>query len=471
MLLPRLAMLLILAAAAMGAAGPPREEMRPDFARSDTIVPDTPVGAKFRWLLGVLNGEPAGEPTDHFTDQFLVEVPPAKITKMLRDISEGQENEQGGGFDLVRINAGAAPTGLVAVIEAQESGNQARVDIGVDPRSGKIDFLSVRPEGQGGGDGGGEPDPLESLKKIPGRVSLHAVLLPPADMQDAEPARVLTYQPELTLAIGSTFKLWVLGALADAIRRGDTAWDQPLEIRDALKSLPPGTMQLQPEGAGFPLREFALRMISISDNTAADHLISYLGRDKVETWMAGCVVQPRLNQPLLTTREMFTLKIPGDPNLPLRWNVASERSRRRLLAENGAIARAEPNVAALPLWKNPIQVENIQWFAATPDLCKTIANLRTLEQLPNMDPLAVAMRTNRGADLDNALWIRVAFMSGSEPGVLNYTWMLDRDDGRCFALSMTWNQEFAPLDEARFHAEALKIIDHLGKFARQPSPD
>lgn len=467
--LPRLVSVLVLAASTLAIpahAGPPKPQSVPSFARENRAIPDSPVGAKFRWLIGVLNGEPAGEPADNFTPEFLKEVPPKKITKMLLDITEGQESGRGGGFGIVRINPGSAPTGLVALIAANASGNEARVELGVDPKSGKIDFLSVTPSGGGGGgDGPSPPDPLDSLKKLSGRVSLYAVLLPPADQSELEPAKVLEYQPAITCAIGSTFKLWILGALAEGVSKGDIKWDEPLAIKNSLKSLASGDMQLQAEGATFPISTFAEKMFSISDNTAADHLLDRVGRANAEAFMASCVAQPRLNYPLLSTREMFTLKIPGDPNLPLRWNVASERNRRKMVAEGGAVAKAEPNTLALSLWTKPVQVENIEWFASTMDLCKTVHQLHKLEAKPGMDQLTRIWTINPGIDLDKNIWHRVAFKGGSEPGVLNFTWMLERADGRTFALSMSWNQtdpnNNTQIDHTRFAEEARKAITHL----------
>jgi len=211
-------------------------------------------------------------------------------------------------------------------------------------------------------------------------------------------------------------------------------------------------------------------MISISDNTAADHLLFLVGREKAEAFMATCTAQPRLNQPMLSTREIFTLKLPGDPNLPLRWNVASERSRRRMLAEGGAVAKAEPVAAAALAWTKPVQVQNIEWFATTPDLCNAVHKLRTLAQFPGMDPLMHAWTINPGVPFDKNIWPRIAFKGGSEPGVLCLTWLLERDDGRTFALAMTWNDENKPVDTDRFITEARKIVDHLAQFARNGEP-
>ena len=114
------------------------------------------------------------------------------------------------------------------------------------------------------------------------------------------------------LAIESVFELWVLAELANQIAEGTAAWDEPLEVRADLRSNPAGQVYQLADGDTLTLREYAEAMISISDNTATDHLIDRLGRESVETAMARAgVTEPELNQPFLATREFFWLKVPG----------------------------------------------------------------------------------------------------------------------------------------------------------------
>ncbi len=105
------------------------------------------------------------------------------------------------------------------------------------------------------------------------------------------------------LAVGSTFKLYVLLSLVDHILSGEVTWASEVAIRDRWKSLPFGTMQDEPQGALFSLYAFAENMISASDNTATDHLIYTLGRERVETtWRAAQHHPSSLNTPLFSTR-------------------------------------------------------------------------------------------------------------------------------------------------------------------------
>ena len=87
-----------------------------------------------------------------------------------------------------------------------------------------------------------------------------------------------------------------------------------------------GRAQNVAAGTGVPLRRYAEPMISISDNTAADHLIHRLGRRAVEAQMTRFgMARPLLDTPFLTTRELFVLKGSADRSL----RAATARSRRR----------------------------------------------------------------------------------------------------------------------------------------------
>ena len=68
----------------------------------------------------------------------------------------------------------------------------------------------------------------------------------------------------------------VLAEVAREIASGRRSWNDTLAIRDEWKSLPSGTMQNLPEGTEVTLREAAEAMISISDNTATDHLVHFV---------------------------------------------------------------------------------------------------------------------------------------------------------------------------------------------------
>ena len=61
---------------------------------------------------------------------------------------------------------------------------------------------------------------------------------------------------ESLLPLASVFKVYVLGALVDAVRSGEISWDDPIQIRDEFDSLG-GTTASEEPGTEFPVRELA----------------------------------------------------------------------------------------------------------------------------------------------------------------------------------------------------------------------
>ena len=85
--------------------------------------------------------------------------------------------------------------------------------------------------------------------------------------------------------LGSMFKLYVLGTVAERIRSGAFGWDTELTITPELKSLAGGQLQDRPDGSKVTVLEATRLMISISDNTATDLLIHKVGKKAVERTM------------------------------------------------------------------------------------------------------------------------------------------------------------------------------------------
>lgn len=234
-------------------------------------------------------------------------------------------------------------------------------------------------------------------------------------------------QPDTPLAVGSAFKLAVLAALDTKVQMGELAWDDIVRLEESWRSLPSGTMQDWPVASPVTLHTLATQMISTSDNTATDALISILGREFVEMF------SPR-NAPFLTTREAFILKNRENVATLERFRQADTAERRAILEE----ARDLPLPGVETLDVNPVALD-IEWYLTTRELCGLMGAVRHLD----------LMGVNPGlAERDD--WARVAFKGGSEPGVLNLTTWLEREDGSFYCVSATWNNEAEVLDDLRF---------------------
>jgi beta-lactamase class A len=363
---------------------------------------------------------------------------------------------------VVNIAQGRSPDELVVLLVSSANDRYTQLRLATDAQ-GRITGLLLSPAVDV--DTGDIPtwERLDQrLSALRGSASLAAM-----DVTDpARPAPVHEFRPDQRLAVGSTFKLYILGALAEMIRAGEASWDEPLAIKDDLKSLPGGRMQLEMEATEFPLSRYAELMIAVSDNTAADHLLAFIGRRRVEDYVAAHSAPDPRNVPLLSTMEMFKLKLGPDRGLAGRYGAADEATRRTMLAPEGEVTATVPSFAAAALWRAPYEIGRIEWFFTTAELAGVMADLHRLEQQPGMEPLHRILRQNPGLSFDRERWTSVAYKGGSEPGVLNMTWLLERDDGRVFAVSITWNDVKEPVELARLAELAGAAVRLLGKADR-----
>lgn len=300
---------------------------------------------------------------------------------------------------------------------------------------------------------GAEPSPKDAMPALfgeivglPGEVSLAA-----ARLDESGPTLFLTQKAERPMAIGSGFKLFILAETVRQVKAGGRRWSDV--VRLGAPSLPSGLLQEWPKGSPLTLHSLAALMISRSDNSAADTLLAVLGRHKVEAVLPELgVAAPTLNRPFLSTREAFLLKY-GDPALLRRWTNADESARRALLGELAGADAARLDRARFT--GRPTAIREAEWFASPADLVRTLDWLRRSGDSIALDLLAI----NPG--LDPALAKSFAYFGykgGSEPGVLNMSFLLKNREGRWLAVSASWNNAGAPLDEARFVALMSRLV-------------
>src|SRR5690606_18904342 len=131
--------------------------------------------------------------------------------------------------------------------------------------------------------------------------------------------------------LGSTFKLYVLGAVQQAVLDGDVSWDDTVTVTSASRVPTSLDTDKLPDGTALSIADAARSMIAVSDNTATDLLIDLVGRESVEQAVADMGhADPAAMRPLLTTRELFLLGW-SDPALRTAWSEADEQGRRDIL--------------------------------------------------------------------------------------------------------------------------------------------
>ena len=252
------------------------------------------------------------------------------------------------------------------------------------------------------------------------------------------------------LAVGSTFKLFILSALQQQIEAGVHRWDEVVALQEDLKSLPSGFLQTWPAGSQLTVESLATLMISQSDNTATDHLLHFVGRQAVEDLLPGSAEDDSRNRPFLATREAFVLKDPANARLLQRWRRS--RERRSLLAPLAALPMPDVNI-----FNAGPQALDVEWFFTAKELCQVMKSVADL-------PL---MQINPGL-LNSTDWQTVAFKGGSEPGVENFTTYLVDQQNNHYCIAATWNQSTG-IDELKFSTLYRSLIE--GVRAIDSAPD
>jgi beta-lactamase class A len=386
-------------------------------------------------LVRLLNSEI--EPQALFSPAFLAQVPPAQVAGIAAQL----RTSYGRAKSASRIETDSPTAGIVSVA-FERATVRIRMVVDRNPPQQVAELVIVGAESSAAD----VPALFGEIVGLPGEVSLAA-----ARLEEAGPADFLTQKAERPLGIGSSFKLFVLAELVRQVQAGERQWRDVVPL--GAPSLPSGLLQDWPRGSPITLHSLAALMISRSDNSAADTLLAVLGRDKVEALLPALGVKaPGLNRPFLSTREAFVLKL-GDPALPDRWKAADEAGRRALLPALAAadISKLDPSRLA----GRPAEIGTVEWFASPADLVRTLDWLRRSGDSTALDLLAI----NPGlAPALTREFAYVGYKGGSEPGVLNMSFLLKSREGRWMAVSATWNNASAPLDEPRFAALMSRLV-------------
>lgn len=249
------------------------------------------------------------------------------------------------------------------------------------------------------------------------------------------------------LAIASTFKIYVLGELARQVQAGAVSWDDPITLTDSLRSMPSGDFAWAQAGQQVTVRQLAEAMIWQSDNTATDHLIAHLGRENVErTFAAYGHADPEANVPLLLTRELFAIKMWQPEAWMTQYVAASNQEQLALLSSEISNMQINPS-GGWGKWNGPTAIDGIEWFASAEDLCRAMVALWTMGAQPGLEPVREILTGNRGGIGQEDVWPHVGFKAGYEAGVVNSTYVLERDDGRVFFVTAGFNHPTGVVDQ------------------------
>ncbi|KAB8193486.1 hypothetical protein FH608_019830 [Nonomuraea phyllanthi] len=421
-------------AATSAAASATPTQVAPTRTAAAPEIPDTPAGRQLRWLLDALTRAPVpdSELAGHFTATFLENIPPEQMNQVLvafkglrlEQITKSQDRE------LVALGtAGGAPYEISLSVDA----------------TGLIDYLRFGTPKAPAPTSWAELD--ERLAKVaPETGFLAAEVTGHGTCRPVHGVARRTARP-----LGSMFKLYVLGAVAERIRGGAFGWDTELTITPELKSLPSGELQDRPDGSKVTVLEAAKLMISISDNTATDLLIHKVGRRAVERTMRAWGGHDRRNVPFLTTRELFVLKGADYPRYAKRYLSMRTPQRRAYL---------DKVVGKVPLsditpWTSPRALDTLEWYGSPTDVCEAYAHLA---KLPDEHVGEVLSINDAGLGLDRGQWPAVWHKGGSEPGVFDMSFLARSSNGRTYVVTAMAGDPAKPLDQTRLGPELLGLV-------------
>jgi beta-lactamase class A len=442
-------------------AGPPEAappQVPPPAA--SVALPDTAAGRQLAWVAASFAQPPSeADVTTRFTADFTSHEPVRDLVALF-----GRLGAQLAPLVIDRVEPGATPDRLTVVAHSSRPGTppdaKMQIALTVEPsephRIAGLTFRRLI-----------DAQPAASWDEVQARMKAVApsVGFSAAEITGGRCVPLAGLEPKKPLAIGSTFQLYVLDALATQIAAKKRSWSDPIAIDDAKKSLPPGALRSEAAGQIFTARQLAERMIAGSDNTAADHLLAFVGRRAVEETVkaAGNAAAAR-DVPFLSTRDVFALKLLATPD-EQRAYVAADVPRRRKLLEGWEKRDLAKALEAMKSgWREPRMVDSIEWFASAEDLCALVAALKTHADAAATAPVGEMLSANPGLPDDAGAYEYVGFKGGSEPGVANMTWLLQRKrDHAWLVLAVTFNDPGAEIDDKRAVAAAAAARDFLAK--------
>jgi len=426
--------ILAASAACSGGAGTPASTSATGAAAA--TLPGTPPGAQARWLLGAIEHQPipAAAITAHFDRVFLGKIPAAQLNGVLAHVTS------------VRLDTVLTSTSEFVTLAVTDNGQRQIVGLSVDAH-GLINGLELAPE----------PSPPaltvpttwaavdKQVQRAAPQTRLLVARITGGGCQTVNAVDATTPAP-----LGSAFKLYVLDALARAIAAGTVSWDQRLTLTSQLESLPSGDLATEPAGTQVTVLQAAQDMISSSDNTAADLLLTLVGRTAVESAAAASgMADPALDTPFLTTRELFVLKLDDWPALAGRYLALDAAGRQAMLTGTlDRVPRSALTVAAEKAWTQPRDISTLEWFASPADICRVYASLASLSRQPGLAPVASILEINNGSlALDPRQWSTTWFKGGSEPGVVTLNYLATTRTGQSYVVSVLAASPSAPIPQ------------------------
>jgi beta-lactamase class A len=258
-------------------------------------------------------------------------------------------------------------------------------------------------------------------------------------VNDGQCDRIAGANPDLSLPLASIFKLYVLYAVADAIKAGTVSWDDQLTVTDKGKAV--GSSMDLPVGANISVRTAAEKMIATSDNMATDMLIARVGPQAVDNALANAGHHdPAAMTPFPTMYELFSVAW-GRPDVREQWQRSTAQQRAAMLEEaNSRTYQPDPWHAHVPASKY-----GAEWYGNAEDICRVHVALQA-GAVGAAAPVRKILDASPGVNLDRGQWPYIAAKAGGLPGDLTFSWYAVDRSGQPWVVSfqLNWPRDHGP---------------------------
>ncbi|SRX78580.1 hypothetical protein MPP7335_00304 [Mycolicibacterium parafortuitum] len=255
-----------------------------------------------------------------------------------------------------------------------------------------------------------------------------------AKVVDGRCEKVAGSNTELSLPLASIFKLYVLLAVADAVKAGTVKWTDPLTITEEAKAVGSSGFDELPPGSTVTVREASQQMISASDNMATDLLIERLGPGAIERALVEAGHHdPASMTPFPTMHQLFSVGW-GTPDLREQWKQATPEGRVQLLQQTNS-RPYEPDPKRT---HEPASGIGAEWYGSAADICRLHAALQT-GAVGEAAPVKDILSFLPGIDLDRTEWPYIGAKAGNLPGDLTFSWYAVDESGQPWVVSLQSN--------------------------------
>lgn len=410
-------------------------------------------------VLSALGGQLDRADSIRFSEEFLVATPREQAIEAIKRNASPE-----GGYEVLETRFFDQRTIGAWVRAKSDRTRYLTVRLGIEAiQPHRISVLEIKPAPPPGTSTGGTWGELDALiAEQPFRVSVAAM------ERRADGSLVMLHEvaPDARMGLGAMGTIFAHLALAGLVSEGGATWERPLAFDDSLRSLPDSRSSMLVLGTELPLSEYAHRAMSENDNTCADHLITMLGRERIErsrdAVRAAAAAQAGVDpaslaagEPFLSVMENYRLKC-GVTMLIKRYAEGSNEERRRLLEEE--VPKSEVHPTLLRLWAKPQELARVGWTATARELCHVGGRLAELAAQPGgawaLDALRVPDRDQPGKPLSV-----IAGRQAGEPGAMAGLWIIPRGGDRFVIVAMICNNDQRVLAAERTAKLAAKLLD------------